>query len=78
MMQSIPAKNLKVLCNDEEQEWGRGRGGEGRGGRMGGALLLTAVAWIPFPESGNSRSLTKFFRILTFKINKASNSNSRT
>ena len=54
---------------------GEGRGGEGR---MGGALLLTAVAWIPFPESGNSRSLTKFFGILTFKINKASNSNSRT
>lgn len=55
-----------------------GGGGEGRGGGMGGALLLTAVAWIPFPESGNSRSLTKFFGILTFKINKASNSNSRT
>lgn len=29
------------------------RGGEGR---MGGALLLTAVAWIPFPESGNSET----------------------
>ena len=37
-----------------------GGGGEGRGGwedgRMGGVLLLTAVAWIPFPESGNSET----------------------
>ena len=57
------------------------RGGEGRGGEDGRSAPLNRRSLDSIPgiwKLGNSRSLTMFFRILTFKINKASNSNSRT
>ena len=55
------------------------RGGEGRGDGRSAPLNRRSLDSIPgIWKLGNSRSLTRFFRILTFKINKASNSNSRT